>query len=243
MGSWLDCGTQIARLRSENARLLRLLDLTPSQARPPGPTQTGIFDGPPAMVDVSSSPGAKVAFFASLFAARTDVYALRWENARTGRSGWMPAVRGGWRKGVAAGSREYLPLTADILASHLSGDIDVGLYQHLGIKPGQLGGGRTKTLGVIDIAMLQTLTRRDNIAELTARYGLVIVDECHHIPAAAFEHAVKQIEARRWLSPPGQEHRRGPRLPRHRHRRARRVPCQARDRIHQPGLPRPSQHE
>ncbi|NMM24603.1 MAG: DEAD/DEAH box helicase family protein [Phycicoccus sp.] len=119
---------QIARLRSENARLLRLLELTPVQARPPGPTQTGIFDGAPAMVDVSSSPGAKVAFFASLFAARTDVYALRWENNRTGRSGWMPAVRGGWRKGVAAGSREYLPLTADILASHLSGDIDVGLY-------------------------------------------------------------------------------------------------------------------
>jgi superfamily II DNA or RNA helicase len=25
------------------------------------------------------------------------------------------------------------------------------------------------------------------------------VDECHHIPAAAFEHAVKQIPARRWL--------------------------------------------
>jgi len=52
---------------------------------------------------------------------------------------------------------------------------------------------------VIDVAMLQTLTRRDNIAELTAGYGLVIVDECHHIPAAAFEHAVKQIPAQRWL--------------------------------------------
>ena len=46
--------------------------------------------------------------------------------------------------------------------------------------------------------MLQTLTRRDDIPALTARYGLV-VDECHHIPAAAFEHAVKQIPARRWL--------------------------------------------
>ena len=119
---------QIARLRSENARLLRLLELTPAQARPPGPTQTGIFDGPPAMVDVSSSPGAKVDFFASMFAARRDVYAVRWENARTGRSGWMPAVRGGWRKGVAASSREYLPLTSDIVASHLTGDIDLGLY-------------------------------------------------------------------------------------------------------------------
>lgn len=71
--------------------------------------------------------------------------------------------------------------------------------EYLGVKAGQLGGGCTKTRGVIDIAMLQTLTRRDNIAELTASYGLVIVDECHHIPAAAFENAVKQIPARRWL--------------------------------------------
>ena len=27
----------------------------------------------------------------------------------------------------------------------------------------------------------------------------MIVDECHHIPAAAFENAVRQIPARRWL--------------------------------------------
>jgi type III restriction/modification enzyme restriction subunit len=46
---------------------------------------------------------------------------------------------------------------------------------------------------------LQTLSRRDDVAELTAGYGLVVADECHHVPAAAFEHAVKQIPARRWL--------------------------------------------
>jgi superfamily II DNA or RNA helicase len=33
--------------------------------------------------------------------------------------------------------------------------------------------------------------------ELTAGYGLIVADECHHVPAAAFEHAVKQIPARR----------------------------------------------
>ena len=119
---------RLAQLTSENARLLRMLELTPAQARPPGPAQTGIFDGPPGMVDAASSPETKIAFFASMFAARSDIYAVRWENARTGRSGWMPAVRGGWRKGVAHDSREYLPPTADILASHLTGDIDLGLY-------------------------------------------------------------------------------------------------------------------
>jgi hypothetical protein len=29
---------------------------------------------------------------------------------------------------MAASSREYLPLTSDIIASHLTGDIDLGLY-------------------------------------------------------------------------------------------------------------------
>jgi superfamily II DNA or RNA helicase len=47
--------------------------------------------------------------------------------------------------------------------------------------------------------MLQTLARNTDIEQLTSGYGLIVVDECHHIPAAAFEHAVKQIPARRWL--------------------------------------------
>jgi superfamily II DNA or RNA helicase len=73
------------------------------------------------------------------------------------------------------------------------------IHEHLGVKPGQLGGGRTKIKGIIDIVTLQTLARRTDIPALTAGYGLVIADECHHVPAAAFEHAVKQIPARRWL--------------------------------------------
>ena len=91
---------EVARLRAENSRLLRLLELTSTEARPPGPVQTGVFDAAPGPVYAGSSAAAKVAFFAALFAARPDVYALRWENARSGRSGWTPAVRGGWRKGV-----------------------------------------------------------------------------------------------------------------------------------------------
>jgi superfamily II DNA or RNA helicase len=73
------------------------------------------------------------------------------------------------------------------------------IAEFLGVKAGQLGGGRAKLHGCIDIATLQTLSRRDDVPELTAGYGLIIADECHHVPAAAFEHAVKQIPARRWL--------------------------------------------
>ena len=49
----------------------------------------------------------KVAFFGALFAARTDIYAVRYENRRASRAGWVPAVRGGWRKGVPHAERDY----------------------------------------------------------------------------------------------------------------------------------------
>ena len=119
---------ELERLQAENARLLRLLKLTRREAAPPGPAQSGLFEAPPGLVHAGSPPEAKVALFSALFAARTDMYAVRWENTRTGKAGWLPAVRGGWRKGVPHAERAYLPLTAELLASHLSGEVHAGLY-------------------------------------------------------------------------------------------------------------------
>jgi hypothetical protein len=117
-----------AQLRAENARLLRLLELTPKQAAPPGPAQTGFFEAHPGPVDQRSVPEVKVDSFAALFAARTDVYATRWENVRAGKAGWLPAVRGGWLKGVRHEDRDYLPLSKNVLRAHLTGEVHVGLY-------------------------------------------------------------------------------------------------------------------
>jgi superfamily II DNA or RNA helicase len=119
---------RIAELQAENARLLRLLTLSPQQARPPGPTQTGWYERDPGPVTDRSSPDQKVAFFAGLFAARADVYATRWENTRLGKAGWSPAVRGGWRKGIRRHDQEHLPLTPEVLRAHLRGEIHLGLY-------------------------------------------------------------------------------------------------------------------
>src|SRR5438132_13476566 len=51
---------EVDQLRAENARLQRLLDLRPAEARPPGPTQTGIFDSAPGAVHNGSSPEKKI---------------------------------------------------------------------------------------------------------------------------------------------------------------------------------------
>lgn len=67
------------------------------------------------------------------------------------------------------------------------------------MKPGQLGGGRTRRSGIVDLASLQTLSRRDDLTELLAGYGLVIVDECHHVPAVTLARAIRQLPIRRWL--------------------------------------------
>jgi superfamily II DNA or RNA helicase len=120
--------TELVRLRAENARLLRLLKLTPQQGAPPGPAQAAYFEAPPGLVYDGSPPEEKVAFYAALFSARTDVYATRFDNPRTGKGGWVPAVRGGWRKGTRHEDRDYLPLTPAVLAAHLKGEVHIGLY-------------------------------------------------------------------------------------------------------------------
>src|SRR5262249_43507843 len=53
------------------------------------------------LIVTNSSPAAdKVGLFRGLFAARTDVFAARWENPKSGRSGYAPACANEWVRGV-----------------------------------------------------------------------------------------------------------------------------------------------
>lgn len=61
---------------------------------------------------------------------------------------------------------------------------------------GVLGAGRKKLKGKIDIAMLQSLARKEDLEELTKDYALVIVDECHRVPTVSFEPILQSIAAR-----------------------------------------------
>ena len=52
------------------------------------------------VVNKCSPPDAKIHLFRSLFRGRNDVYPLRFESRRTGRSGYQPACANEWVRGV-----------------------------------------------------------------------------------------------------------------------------------------------
>jgi superfamily II DNA or RNA helicase len=94
-------------------------------------------------VSLESPVTAKVEFFLGLFVGRRDVFALRWENAKTGRAGYAPACANEWVpvicgkpkvKCAACPNRAFLPLTPEVIEKHLrgvargGGDYVVGLY-------------------------------------------------------------------------------------------------------------------
>jgi len=68
----------------------------------------------------------------------------------------------------------------------------------LGIDPkeiGRIGSGKNKPNGRLDVAMIQSLVRKDEVSDLVANYGQVIVDECHHLPAVSFERVLNEVKA------------------------------------------------
>ncbi len=61
---------------------------------------------------------------------------------------------------------------------------------------GLLGGGKNTLTQKIDIAIMQSLYQGKEVKEVVRNYGMVIVDECHHIPAFSFEQILKQANAK-----------------------------------------------
>jgi superfamily II DNA or RNA helicase len=61
---------------------------------------------------------------------------------------------------------------------------------------GQIGGGRRKPTGRIDVAIIQSLNRKGTVDDIVGEYGHLIVDECHHISAYSFELVARRCKAR-----------------------------------------------
>jgi superfamily II DNA or RNA helicase len=61
---------------------------------------------------------------------------------------------------------------------------------------GKIGGGKNKPTGIIDVAIMQSLTKNHTVNDLIANYGQVIFDECHHLSAVSFESVAKACKAK-----------------------------------------------
>ena len=64
------------------------------------------------------------------------------------------------------------------------------------ITIGQIGGGKRKPSGRIDVALIQSLVRKGEVDDCVADYGQLIADECHHLSAVSFEAVARQCKAK-----------------------------------------------
>jgi superfamily II DNA or RNA helicase len=65
-----------------------------------------------------------------------------------------------------------------------------------GQKIGMIGAGKKKPTGMLDIAVIQSLARRDDLPELLSQYGQIIIDEAHHLSAQSFEAVLNEANSR-----------------------------------------------
>jgi hypothetical protein len=127
---------EIERLKTENARLVSLLDAHGIHWMPNVTHRDKSCDSAFSSTDLSIDE--KITLFRSLFIGRSDVYPIRWESPTTGKSGYSPACANEWKRGVcpkpqikcsACDYRELLPLTDQVIYDHLAGKQTIGVYQ------------------------------------------------------------------------------------------------------------------
>ncbi|HPQ29988.1 MAG TPA: DEAD/DEAH box helicase family protein, partial [Desulfobacteraceae bacterium] len=61
---------------------------------------------------------------------------------------------------------------------------------------GQLGAGKSALSGIVDIAIMQSLSRLGEVKECVKDYGMIIADECHHASAFTYEQILKTAHAK-----------------------------------------------
>lgn len=61
---------------------------------------------------------------------------------------------------------------------------------------GVLGAGKNTLNSIVDVAVMQSLVSEDDVKELVRNYGMIIVDECHHVSAVNFERILKFVNAK-----------------------------------------------
>lgn len=127
----LNEGAYVAALRLRVERLRQELAVAESSLR------EALLSSRRSAADIREILRQRVALFTELFRGREDVFAERFENSKTGKSGYQPKCVNQWRRGVCAKPkqrcggcpyRSWEPLTAKVMESHLRGERTIGVY-------------------------------------------------------------------------------------------------------------------
>ena len=124
-----DLQQRLADLDRERENVLDALEQLKGRAagevQPPAAQMVGVIASHAVL-----SNADKVALFHSLFRGRDDVFPRRWENSKTGKSGYAPACHNEWIRGLCEKPRikcsncpnqAFVPVSDYIVRSHLQG--------------------------------------------------------------------------------------------------------------------------
>ena len=72
------------------------------------------------------------------------------------------------------------------------------MKQFLDFTPGTIAAGKDKSTGIVDIAIVNSLIEKgsDEVKPRSYKYGMLIVDECHHVSAFSTENLVSSFKAK-----------------------------------------------
>lgn len=94
------------------------------------PAISGLEAARSVTISAASKAAEKIALFRRMFAGRTDVFPVRWDNPRTERSGYAPACTNEWVRGVCnkpqvkcseCPNQAFIAVSDKVIASHLRG--------------------------------------------------------------------------------------------------------------------------
>ena len=121
---------QLKTLDSKRIEVLEKLVYLQQQKKTFMVAENAIGQKPDATIYGDSPASQKIGLFRSLFKGREDLFALRWESAKTGKSGYQPVCKNDWIRGICrkpeircgeCAAREFVPLTDNVILRHLYG--------------------------------------------------------------------------------------------------------------------------
>ncbi len=151
-------------------------------------------------VDVAARTSIDVVFTGELHDHQRDaVTALRRHN-----TGVLVAPPGSGKTVIACAliAERATPTAILVNRAELLQQWRTRLTQFLSITDkeiGQLGNGRRKRRGIVDVIMMQSIAHRSGDPTVLEEYGQVIVDECHAVAAPAVEAAIRAVSVRQWV--------------------------------------------